>query len=287
MRARILVVVVGLVLLTGAASAEASGEADLSDELRTGAQWRSEESDNGEDDSAKPEGSNNQEAPYVVRRVTDYYLDQPCGAEPDHVIAAVRYVEIDPATEEERVLHDTYECLPIPWSDDPETSEEELPPPRAVDVRDAVSRRLPTPVLAANPYPEGLTGLETYLWYADDGASQLEPVDTGDGTTRPGLRVTATAGPYEITATAWITQFRWSTGDGATYTSTHAGSEDDPAASHMYETKGDYTVVTETVWVGRYTWNVGVASGSGDLGSVTRRSSHHYPVVEARSALTR
>jgi hypothetical protein len=218
--------------------------------------------------------------PYVVRVITDYHLDTPCAE--DHVIGAIRYIEVDPNTDGERVLYDNYECVPIPWSVDYDG--DPIPDPRGIDVRDAVSRQLPTPTFAVNPYPEGLTGLESWFWYDDDGASSLEPIDV-DGTTRPGLTVTATAGPYSITAQAWITHYRWETGDGAVYTSTRPGTEDDPAASHIYETKGDYTVAIETVWVGTYTWTAGSFSGSGDLGSVTRRSTHDYRVVEARSVL--
>lgn len=259
--------------------------AGLGEALEADASWSGEENHNETTSDPETSPADAAELPYVVKRIVDYYLDQPCGSEPDHVNTAVRYVEIDPADDDaERVLLDTFECLPIPRSGDPD--EFEVPPPR-VDIQDAVSRMLPVPELLADPDPEGLTGLDTYLWYGDDGASELEIVDTTDGEQRPGLSVTATAGPYEITATAWIVEYRWETGDGATYTSTDPGSAEQPAATHVYETKGDYTVVTEAVWVGTYTWTVGSLSGSDDLDAVARRSEHPYTVVEARAVLTR
>jgi hypothetical protein len=272
----------------GATSDEGSAELD-DDRLSAEAGFTGEENIEPSDPAEVPRGDGTPGGlvePFTVKRIVDYYLDQPCGSEPDHVNTAVRYVEVDPTDDDaERMLLDTFECLPIPRSGDPD--EFEVPPPRAVDIQDAVSRVLPLPELAVDPDPEGLTGLETYLWYRGDGASELEEVETSDGSQRPGLTVTAAAGPYEVTATAWIVQYRWETGDGVAYTSSAPGSPDDPAATHIYETKGDYTVVTETVWVGTYTWAVGSLSGSGELDAVTQRTDHPYTVVEARAVLTR
>jgi hypothetical protein len=274
---------VAVVILGLASSAFADTTAELGDHLRVDATWRDVEQ--GAPKASDPVHRSTE--PFLLRTVFDYYLNMPCPG-PDNVIGAVRYSEINPAAETERILNETLECVPVPrLPPDGDGPEQAIPPPRVVDVRDAVSELLPTPVFAGNPDPEGLTGLATWLWYEDDGASALQPVSVG-GTTRPGLSVTATAGPYSITATAWIVQYRWDTGDGARYVSTASGSLARPAASHVYETKGDYTIRVEAVWAGSYTWTAGGRfGGSGDLGSVVRSSSHPYTVVEARTVLTR
>jgi hypothetical protein len=221
--------------------------------------------------------------PFTIRHDFDHFMNVPCAE--DHVIGSVRYTEVDPVAGTERVLLELQECVPIPWPLEG-TESQALGEPSAVNIRDAVSRQLPLPVLAINPHVEGLTGLDTWLWYEDDGASALMPINV-NGQTRPGLQVTATAGPFSITAEAWIIEYRWDMGDGGRYASNSPGSEDHPAATHLYEVKGNYTVQVETVWTGTYTWTASGTTGSGDLGSVVRRSEHPYTVVEARAVLTR
>ncbi|MGH3441090.1 MAG: hypothetical protein ACRDUY_03420, partial [Nitriliruptorales bacterium] len=204
------------------------------------------------------------------------------------VLGTVRYTEVDPTTGERRYLFEALECVDIPsFLDD--NGGDPLPPPDPTDIQESVSKLLPLPGLAVDPSPDGLTGMDTYLWYDDDRAGSLEPNDhDNDPSTpaRPGLSVTATAGPFTITAQAWIEEFVWDMGDGAVYRSTSAGTHDAPAATHMYETKGLYDVVTETVWRGSYTWSVGGLSGTGDLGTVTRSATHAYRVLESRAVLT-
>jgi hypothetical protein len=153
-------------------------------------------------------------------------------------------------------------------------------PPSRIAVEDAVSKALPTPVLGIDPRAEGLTGLESRLWYRDDGRSPLEPVGG-----RRGLSVTATAGPHTITARAWIVEYRWDMGDGSRYVTRAPGSPSNPAARHVYERKGNYTITVETVWAGEYTWQLEGASGAGELGPVSRASTQSYGVVEVRSVL--
>jgi hypothetical protein len=153
-------------------------------------------------------------------------------------------------------------------------------PPSRIAVEDAVSKALPTPVLGIDPRAEGLTGLESRLWYRDDGRSPLEPVGG-----RRGLSVTATAGPHTITARAWIVEYRWDMGDGSRYVTRAPGSPSNPAARHVYERKGNYTITVETVWAGEYTWQLEGTSGAGELGPVSRASTQSYGVVEVRSVL--
>jgi hypothetical protein len=155
-----------------------------------------------------------------------------------------------------------------------------IAPPSRYVVEDSVSKALPAPLLGIDPAAEGLTGLEAYLWYRDDGRSPLEPVRG-----RRGLSVTATAGPHTITARAWIVEYRWDMGDGSRYVTRAPGSPSNPAARHVYERKGNYTITVETVWAGEYTWQLEGASGAGELGPVSRASTQSYGVVEVRSVL--
>ncbi len=220
-------------------------------------------------------------------RLADFYLNQTCA--PDGVLGEGDYVEIDPVNGTERFLYQRTECVPIPDIID---SGVDIPPPRLGDVRtaieDEIRRRLPTPTVQLDPDHEGLTGLETYLWYGADDLGGLQSIDhDGDPATAPisGLEVTASAGPYTITARAWIARFRWETGDGAVYTSTSPGTHTQPAAGHVYETKGNYRVVVEADWVGSYAWSVGPVGGSGTFDEVTISGQRDYQVVEVRAVL--
>lgn len=139
-----------------------------------------------------------------------------------------------------------------------------------VEVADAV----PTTQSLHNPLLVGLTGLETWYWY--------------DFTTPESSEITVTANVdslgsrWAITATAWVDQVWWEPdcvadctwrgmlsdweGEGfddglvldlpdsvsspATIYDGGAGTEDARAAAYLYETKGDYTMATATVWRG-------------------------------------
>ena len=133
------------------------------------------------------------------------------------------------------------------------------------------SQHIPSPVVALSPGERGLTGLETRYWYP--GAS--------DVTVGFGIR------GFAISATARVTTFRWSTGDGVVLQSSRPGTSSSPSARHTYQTKSSgYPVSLSTVWAGTYTWSGFGDSGSGSLGPVTVTGEiHPYPVTEVRSVL--
>ncbi len=153
-----------------------------------------------------------------------------------------------------------------------------------------VREALPTPDVDVSPHRDGLTGLETYLWYADDGASALEPVDhDGDPSTPPrwGLQVTASQGPVTVTATAYIAEYRWTIEgpESRVLVASVPGSESDPAARYTFGHRGDYTLVSSVTWAGVYRWSSAAgAGGSGQLAPVAKDSAARpYHVREARA----
>lgn len=148
---------------------------------------------------------------------------------------------------------------------------------------------LPRPVAQMNPSAHAITGLEVWLWYGDDGRQGLQPVDhDGDPQTPPrhGFTVDLSDPVNSISATVWIEQYRWELGDGTTKTSSRPGSEDDPAARHLYSrTDPDNSVTATTVWTGTFDWSNRDGSGTGiSLGTVTVAGAPvPYPVREVRA----
>ena len=64
------------------------------------------------------------------------------------------------------------------------------------------------------------------------------------------------------------------------------GSEANPSAEYMYETKGDYTVTLTVWWSGDFTFSGnGVPPQTETLGESSRSSSRPYHVIEVRSVL--
>ncbi len=124
--------------------------------------------------------------------------------------------------------------------------------------------------LGINPIGDGLTGLETWLW--NEGTASAVSV-------APTLR------GYDLVVEARPVLYRWDMGEDprAVYSSPSPGSEGQPAASHVYETKGDYEVVMEVVWEGSYEFSGFGVSNRGSLGSVTVTRSRDYHVAEARA----
>lgn len=136
------------------------------------------------------------------------------------------------------------------------------PPPPTPDEALAACPVPAAPAIGRDPDPEGITGLETYLW--------AEP-HTGEST-RTEVR------GYAVECALTPVQWTWETGDGATYTrSQPGGPHPDHAAEHVYETKGDYTM-TLTV-----TWEAVTTYGSASL---TRSAHADYHVFEVRSVRT-
>lgn len=146
-----------------------------------------------------------------------------------------------------------------------------LPPVPSLDeIWRAALRQIPPPKIGINPRPTGLTGLETWLWY--EGPAELQ--------------VATSIGPWTVTGTARIQEVVFEMGDGRTARATSAGSEANPAARYVYETKGQYRVVATARWGADF-----VLTGPGlpprptPMGVAVLRSSEDYPVQEVRSLL--
>jgi hypothetical protein len=124
--------------------------------------------------------------------------------------------------------------------------------------------------LGINPVGDGLTGLDTWLWH--------EGPDSG-------VSVAPTLRGYDLVVEARPVLYRWDMGEvpQAVYSSPSPGSEDQPVANHVYETKGDYEVTMQVVWEGSYEFSGFGVSNRGSLGSVTVTSSRDYHVAEARA----
>jgi hypothetical protein len=141
-------------------------------------------------------------------------------------------------------------------------------PPTPAEVWDRVG--IPVPGIGVNPAAEGLTGLDTWLWY--EGSR--------------GVTVTVSLRGYTVTATAGPSKYRWGMGDGTTYTTTDPGSEADPAATHMYETREEYPLSLDVTWEG--SWSIsgwGIDETGLDLGTIAVHNERNYHVIEIRSVL--
>jgi hypothetical protein len=143
--------------------------------------------------------------------------------------------------------------------------------PSIAEIWSAAMREIPGPRPGINPRPTGLTGLETWLWY--DG-----PREVGISTGVRGWTVTGTARVSEVT---------FDMGDGQEVSSATGGSEAEPAARYVYETKGGYEVVVTARWEADV-----VLSGPGlpggrptPIGSAVLRGTERYPVQEVRGLL--
>jgi hypothetical protein len=147
----------------------------------------------------------------------------------------------------------------------------QLPPvPSIGEIWRAALRQIPPPKIGINPRPTGLTGLDTWLWY--EGPAELQ--------------VSASIGPWTVTGTARVQDVVFEMGDGRTARASEAGSEANPAARYVYETKGQYRVVATARWGADF-----VLTGPGlpprptPMGVAVLRSSEDYPVQEVRGLL--
>jgi len=143
--------------------------------------------------------------------------------------------------------------------------------PTTGEVLDALrSQGIPAPVVSLSPGPRGLTGLETWYWFA------------GAGRVGVGLNLRG----FTVEARAKATTYHWSTGDGGSYLTGGKGTATAPAARHVYGRKGSYPVILDMTWAGGYTWSGFGDAGSGTLGPVTVTGAPRtYPVNEVRSVL--
>lgn len=154
-----------------------------------------------------------------------------------------------------------------------------------VDLAAEILRRAPEGTPVRNPLTDGLTGLDTWLWY--DGGTEIPPFiltvdDPGSGI---GL---------EVEAWARLETFTWDMGDGTVVTTATPGSDADlprsAAATHRYERKGDYTITFTAAWNGTYRWRqVPGGAWSGPIpfagNPATISSSTPYHVSEIRAIL--
>jgi len=147
------------------------------------------------------------------------------------------------------------------------------PPPSPAEVWGFVP--LADSKIGVSPGGDGLTGLATLLWY--DGPRQ--PVTLGPLNLRG----------YSLTATVRPVSYRWRMGNDpdpakeTTYRTRTAGSPEEPAVSHVYERKGDYTLRMEVMWQGTYTFSGFGVTTDRALGGVTVVRTRPYHVAEARS----
>jgi len=163
-----------------------------------------------------------------------------------------------------------------------------------VDVWEEVERRRSEPGFDKDPMIQGLTGLDTWVWYQADPQVQpfgLDWVDPETGVT------------VQLEAWAWITDFTWTFGDGGTATTNAplyerapdaAGSHDTPAGVHVYETTSSqagfpdgYPVSTEVTWVGEWRWRTGDdwSTPIPMATTITTAFNTTYPVIQIRSVL--
>jgi hypothetical protein len=105
---------------------------------------------------------------------------------------------------------------------------------------------LPTGEIAMNPDPEALTGLESWFWYVGPTThSWQSPVHEGRA-----ADCTILAAPAPVTYTATLVGYRYDIGDSrpSRVEAAHAGDREDPAARHIYRTKGEWDAVVTCVW---------------------------------------
>ena len=143
-------------------------------------------------------------------------------------------------------------------------------PPSQQQVRDAVD--LPTSEAGINPHVRGLVGLETWFWYDGPDAATVQ-VGLNGGT---------------VTAEATVVAYEFATGDGAVYTSESPGTEDSPAARHVYQRHGTYDITVTVIWQGTFTFTAPDGTTvAGDLGTMRTSSTRAYDVVESQAVRSR
>jgi hypothetical protein len=144
--------------------------------------------------------------------------------------------------------------------------------PTPGEVLDALrATNIPEPKATLSPGGRGLTGLQTWYWFE------------GPGQANVGLGIRG----FSVTAQAKATAYHWSTGDGAAYSSAVPGSQEAPAARHIYDRRSRSNAVTlDMTWSGSYTWTYLNDAGAEELGPVTVEGAPQpYAVNEVRSVL--
>ena len=123
--------------------------------------------------------------------------------------------------------------------------------------------------VGVNPRVRGLTGMQTWLWYA--------------GSTAP-RQVALTLNGFAVSASVRPVAYRFVvTGpERATYRSATPGTEADPAARHVFRHRGPYRLAVEIDWRGSYTFVRPDGVRETVPLAVTTRSERPYRVVEAQ-----
>ena len=148
------------------------------------------------------------------------------------------------------------------------------PPPSGSQVWAAASNWEPlvSAGIEANPDTQGLTGLSSWFWLSNP-TTALPPL-------------TAAVNGYAVTASASISSYTWTFGDGNSASAYSPGSASDPAATYTYETKGGYTVSVIAHYVGSYTiTGFGLAPQTFPLDIDVTMGTLSYGVQEIRSVL--
>lgn len=228
--------------------------------------------------------------PHVHAVTVDHAFSHACATR-GLVLGRLESWRVERRGAEPRLVTVAWECVPAPTVA-PAPPPDAAGTPTATAVAEAVRRRLPRPRPAVAPHPRhgGITGLETHLW---DGTAGLVPVDhDGDPTTpgRPGVRITASAGPWRVTAAATVIDWRWTieameTPAGgmpgpapATRVAARPGGPGRPAVRHTFTHSGTYRLTLTTRWTGAFTWS------RTDTGQ--RGVSPPFPPVRVSSTLT-
>jgi hypothetical protein len=143
------------------------------------------------------------------------------------------------------------------------------PPPSSTEVQGEVP--LPSAVIQFNPVRVGLTQLPTFFWAQGVGQA---------------VHVSRAIAGYTITTDAFPIAYVWRFGDGATATSTIAGSRTVPSATHTYTRPGSYEVSVSIEYTGSFTYVGPDGSGTEPLGDYfSRPFQATYTVQQVRSVL--
>lgn len=163
-------------------------------------------------------------------------------------------------------------CVPL----DPE--EPGVPPAPPPDARPPTygevwrAAAIVAPRIGVNPWGEGVTGLPTRLWAVSADTVTIDVLIRG----------------YRATGTATRVGFWFSPGDSDHVVRvTDGGSKLVPAATHVYEQRGDYVLRAGALWSATVTVSgPDLPPTTIDLGQALLVVNRGYHVVEVRSRLT-
>jgi hypothetical protein len=136
------------------------------------------------------------------------------------------------------------------------------PPPPSLAEALGTCPRPGASAIGRDPYGEGVTGLDTWLW----------------AVTPPGASSSSSVRGYPVTCTTSPVGWTWTSGDGSRYQrDTAGGPHPFEAATHLFEARGDFDLGLAVSWL--LTTNYG-------SGTVTLDTVERYHVFEVRSVLT-